>query len=61
MSKVKNAKKDRNKNCHSLDVQSLGQFKNLDRMPGFEHPELAHGFLEFNPRIVLYIRQSEFK
>ena len=30
--------KYRNKNRHSFDVQSLGQFKTLDQMPRFEYP-----------------------
>ena len=33
-----NGKKDKNKNRHSFDVQSLGQFQNLDQMPRFEYP-----------------------
>ena len=36
MTKVKNGKKDRNKNRHSPDVQSLRQFRNLYQMPGLE-------------------------
>ena len=45
--KVKKGKKDRNKNRHSFDVQSLGQFKTLDQIPRFEyilspHPAAAY-------------------
>ena len=36
--KVKNGKKDRNKNRQRFDVQSLGQFKSLDQMPRLEYP-----------------------
>ena len=38
--KVKNGKKDRNKNRQRFDVQSLGQFKSLNQMPRLEYPDI---------------------